>query len=170
MRKVQRLAERRRVKRPEMRGSDVKIATVEERFFGKVCVAECGCHNWTGYKLPNGYGQFRFKGKAAYAHRVAWELANGSDPGDAYVLHSCDNRMCVNPEHLSLGSFQDNMDDMTAKRRHAHGSRNAHAKLTVEQIRAIRASSKKQAEIAAEYGVTQGTISVVRSGRTWQYV
>src|SRR4029077_2420207 len=104
----------------------------------KVEPQKSGCHHWIGSIMPNGYGQIHVRGQTAYAHRVAWELANGSLSKDAFVLHTCDNRRCVNPAHLRLGTFQDNMDDMTSKLRHAHGARNAHAKLTVDQVRLIR--------------------------------
>src|SRR4051812_33008579 len=127
MRKVQRLAERRRVKRPEMRGLYVPRARdLALRFADKVAPQESGCHHWTGWLMPNGYGQIHSKGRTVYAHRVAWELANGLIPEGAFVLHTCDNRRCVNSAHLRLGSFQDNMDDMTDKLRHAHGVRNGH--------------------------------------------
>ena len=73
----------------------------------------------------------------------------------AFVLHTCDNRCCVNPTHLRLGTFQENMDDMTDKLRLAHGARNGHAKLTVDQVRLIRFMGGSQPEIAAYFGITQ---------------
>ncbi len=117
--------------------------------------------------MPNGYGQIRYQGKTAYAHRVAYELAKGPIDG-LYVLHSCDNRKCVNPEHLSLGTFNDNMSDMVEKQRQAHGERNHHAKLTAQQAVAIRSEIGTHREIAARYGVTAPIISMIRSGRIWK--
>lgn len=119
--------------------------------------------------MPSGYGQVNRDGRAAYAHRVAWELAHGP-AGDAYVLHRCDNRKCVNPEHLFLGSFDDNMADMVAKGRQAHGTRNMHAKLTEADVLAIRASGLKQREIAEQFGVQQSLVSMIRSKRIWRQV
>jgi hypothetical protein len=141
-----------------------------ERFCEKVEVRASGCHEWTGRLQPNGYGQIRANGKTSYAHRVAWELANKPIPEGAYVLHDCDNRRCVNPEHLRLGTFQDNMDDMTAKKRHAHGERNGHARLSEQAVRDIRASEALQADLAARYGVSQSLVSMIRSGRIWKQV
>lgn len=118
--------------------------------------------------MKNGYGQFHKDGKTAYAHRVAFELAYG-EPSD-YVLHTCDNRKCVNPEHLFSGSYYDNMDDMVNKQRQAHGERNWHHKLTADQVRQIRQEVGLHREIASRYGVTESLISMIRSGRIWKLV
>lgn len=115
--------------------------------------------------MKGGYGQIHWGGITAYAHRVAWELKNGPI-NDLYVLHRCDNRKCVNPDHLFLGTFDENMADMVAKKRQAHGTRNGHAKLSDEDILDIKRSTELQANIATKYGVTQGHISAIRSGKT----
>jgi hypothetical protein len=171
MRKVQRLAERRRVKRPEKRGLYVPAARpLALRFAEKVTPHKSGCHHWTGSIMPNGYGQIHSSGRTAYAHRVAWELANGPIPDGEFVLHNCDNRRCVNPAHLRLGSFQDNMDDMTGKLRHAHGARNGHAKLTVAEVRLIRFMGGSHSSIAKHFGVTQSLVTMIRTRRIWKHV
>lgn len=151
---------------------------IELRFAEKVDKATsqkswggCQCHEWRAHVMPNGYGQIRHNGKAVYAHRLAWELANGPIAKGLFVLHRCDNRRCVNLKHLFLGTFYDNMDDMVAKRRQAHGSKNSHAKLTEPDIIAIRASSEKQAVLADIFGVSQPTISEAISGKNhWKFV
>lgn len=142
---------------------------IQERFFSKVKKQVSGCHEWIGFLMPNGYGQFHKDGKTAYAHRVAWEIANGSMP-DGFVLHKCDNRKCVNPDHLFVGSFDDNMADMMAKNRQAAGERSGHAKLTKEIVLAIRSEVGLHREIGAKYGVTQSLVSMIRSGRIWKSV
>jgi hypothetical protein len=149
-------------------GVDMK-RDLKERFFAKVAIRENGCHEWTGCLMPNGYGQIHKDGKTAYAHRVAFELAYG-DPGQAYILHSCDNRKCVNPAHLFAGDFDANMQDMVDKNRQAHGTRNGHAKLTEDQVREIRAFRGTNREIAAQYGVTPSLVSMIRSGRIWRHI
>ena len=118
--------------------------------------------------MPNGYGQFHKNGKTAYAHRVAFELAY-DEPSDC-VLHTCDNRKCVNPEHLFAGSFYDNMNDMVEKQRQAHGERNTRHKLTEDQVRQIRQEIGLNREIASRYGVSASLISLIRSGRIWKLV
>lgn len=99
---------------------------------------------------------------------MAWEIANGPIPYGLYVLHRCDNRKCVNIEHLWLGTFDENMSDMAAKGRQAHGSKNGRAKLTEGQVREIRALRGTQAAIAEMYGVSRATVSQIRSGKTWK--
>ena len=108
--------------------------------------------------------------KAVYAHRVAYELHHGVTLADEYVLHKCDNRRCVNPDHLFLGTFDDNMADMVMKERQAHGEKNGHAKLTASEVVEIRASSDLQRELAAQYGVTQSMISQIKTGSNWKFV
>jgi hypothetical protein len=142
--------------------------TLEERFFAKIAKNENGCHEWTGHIMPNGYGQMHKDGKTAYAHRVAYDLAFGAVAG--FVLHHCDNRKCVNPEHLFVGTHDDNMQDMVAKSRHAFGDKNGRRKLSAEQVRSIRSEIGLHREIAAKYGVTPSLVSMIRSGRIWRDV
>lgn len=95
----------------------VKAATPEGRFWQKVEKTKGGCWNWVAAKNNCGYGLTHFDGKRISAHRLSFQLANGVIPGGMQVLHRCDNRACVNPEHLFLGSNRDNMLDMLAKGR-----------------------------------------------------
>jgi DNA-binding CsgD family transcriptional regulator len=92
------------------------------------------------------------------------------DPGDMIVCHHCDNPSCVNPQHLFLGTIQDNMDDRNAKGRQARGERNAPSKLTEAQVLAIRADSRTNREVALQYGVQENTVSNIRLRKTWQHV
>lgn len=75
------------------------------------------CQEWLGYLNPGGYGQFQVGGKARIAARVSYELYKGKIPEGTIVCHSCDNPACVNPEHLWLGTYKDNMVDMISKGR-----------------------------------------------------
>ena len=167
MMKVQRLS--RKGVRPSGRKCEANVRqAVKDRFLAKVAVRESGCHEWTGCLMPNGYGQFHKDGRTAYAHRVAYELAYGST--HLYVLHKCDNRKCVNPEHLFSGTFADNMLDMVAKNRQAQGDTNGRRKLSSDQVRAIRSEIGLHREIADKYGVTPSLVSMIRSGRIWRSV
>lgn len=149
----------------------MKSRPLRERFADKVD-SECSeifwngtrCKEWAGTTTKGGYGQIHSGGITVYAHRVAWELENGP-PGSLYVLHRCDNRKCVSTDHLFLGTFDDNMADMMAKNRQASGERSGHAKLTNDQVIAIRASNEKQAVLAVRYGIGQAYVSILRAGK-----
>lgn len=81
------------------------------------------CWEWIGHRDSKGYGKFHFKNKPESAHRVSFLIHNGIIPKGLYVLHKCDNRACVKPDHLYLGTQTDNMRDMYAKGRGPHQSK-----------------------------------------------
>ncbi len=143
-----------------------------ERFHQKYEVAPNGCWEWTASLSRYGYGQLRTGtvkegGRTmTKAHRFSWELHNGPIPKGLAVCHKCDNRKCVNPEHLFLGTNADNTADMMAKGRGARGERHGNHKLTDDDVVRIRAlaGSMLQREIAARFGVNQQTVSKILNG------
>jgi len=149
------------------------------RFFAKVDASggPGACHLWLGCKT-RGYGRFGMwrlsrSNRGEYAHRLAYELVHGALPPGSVVMHSCDNPSCVNPAHLRAGSTADNVADKVAKARHRFGSRHCMAKLTehdVARIREARGAGTRLSELAAVYGVSESTISVVARGITWKRV
>lgn len=151
-----------------------------ERFWEKVdkSAGPDGCWLFCGASLEKGYGAFNMringKDRAIGAHRIAWELANGPQPDGMCVLHSCDNPPCCNPSHLFLGTVLDNNADMKAKGRHAFGERNGRAKLTIWQVKEIRASTLRPSEtmklFSEKFGITQGGIKSVIYGENWKGV
>lgn len=130
--------------------------------------ADEACWHWTGMTNDKGYGRLRFLGVEYLAHRVAFALGkNTALPGVVMVCHRCDNPICVNPEHLFLGTAADNNRDMMQKGRVARvtGFRNGRGKLTAEDIQAIRESTERQVDLCVRYGVSDGHISRIKSGQ-----
>lgn len=130
------------------------------------------CWEWDGGLKASGYGQFCFAGKKYAAHRFSYSLFRGGIPAGMEVCHSCDNRSCVNPDHLWLGTHTDNMRDMAAKGRCgvARGEKSRFAVLTSEQVSAILESDEVGTELARRYGVTKGAIYNIRNGRSWKEI
>lgn len=138
--------------------------SIPERFWEKVTKSPIGCWLWQGHISRLGYGKFMGK----HAHRIAWSLTNGSIPDDLDVCHHCDNTMCVNPEHLFLGTASDNMKDCVSKGRlDHHGEKNSNAKLTEALVREIRSTTLTQRQLAARFGVSKSNIYYIQKGLTW---
>ena len=112
--------------------------------------------------MAKGYGQLTRQRVSQKAHRVAWEIINGIIPDDLFVLHKCDNPSCVNPNHLFLGTNQDNHNDMVAKDRHTKGERDAMHKLTLADVQNIRlrysSGGISMESLGKESGVSTGQI------------
>ena len=132
-----------------------------------------GCWLWKKATNNSGYGWMFVGEKNWLAHRLSWILHNGEIPDGLCVLHKCDVRTCVNPDHLFLGTRADNNADMRAKGRRRpdrHGTEMPNAKLTEEKVLAIRASNATNKELAIEYGVTSALINTVRKRRAWAHI
>jgi len=147
--------------------------SIQERFWSKVDKSG-DCWLWTaGRKNSNpqiAYGCFRVDGKTLYAHRLAWELTHGPIPPGLVACHKCDNPACVNPSHLFLGTQANNIRDCATKNRTTQGSRNRHAKLTCDQVGAIRADSRTQRQIAASYDVDTSLICKIKRRKIWAHL
>jgi len=147
------------------------VKTLRERFEEKyVPEPNSGCWLWDACILKSGYGQIKAGDKVKYAHRVSYEIYIGKIPSSKFVCHACDTPSCVNPDHLWLGTHNDNMLDMMTKDRSAKGERSAAAKLTEEQVREIRFDSRVQQTIAEEHGVDQTLISQIKLGKIWKHI
>lgn len=164
------------------------LSTEESRFWRKVKRGD-GCWIWTGAKRGKKYGAIRFRGKSWSANRVAWILTNGEIPNGLFVCHHCDTPLCCRPDHLFLGTNQDNMDDMNAKGRGARGEthgfilhpekiprgeKRGTSKLTDNSVREIRnkfsAGGISKMDLAREYKVDHTTIRSVISRKNWKHI
>lgn len=157
--------------------------TIEDRFWSKVSIAgEDDCWLWRG-AMPYDYGRFSIGSRTnrtrrtERAHRMAWLLTNGDIPNGLLVLHKCDNRSCVNPDHLYLGTYSDNMNDMYSRGRHpeggARGGEKHHAaKLTTNDAKKIKkmyaCGNISQSRLASLFGVSQTQIGRIVRGDRWK--
>jgi hypothetical protein len=152
-------------------------ASLERRFWAKVRRGP-GCWEWMAAKWSNGYGHLlshkdeNGKWRQMGAHRVSWWIDTGERPPvDMEVCHSCDNRACVNPAHLFLGTRQDNTDDMVAKGRMPRGSDRAHTRLNEHQVAQIKGRWQDcPRTLAGEFGVSKQSIHNIWNGRKWRHV
>lgn len=130
-------------------------------------VPEAGCWIWIGRAIGSGYGNIRVLNKQILAHRYSYMLFNGEIPFGLQVCHKCDVRLCVNPEHLFLGTAKDNALDRESKGRNKPPQGESHhwAKLSEEAMRAIRADNRVQSVVASEYGISQGMVSMIKAGK-----
>ena len=148
------------------------------RFWRRVVKTD-GCWNATGVSKATGYGHIQIRrpdGRftSTGMHRVSWYLHVGPIPNGLYVLHRCDNRACVRPDHLFLGTLRQNHADMVAKRRHPHGESHSRARLKTTDVLAIRAryaaGQTSTIRLAREYDVSVGAISHIVLYKTWRDV
>jgi hypothetical protein len=155
---------------------------LEQRFWAQVNKrGPSECWEWSGHK-SHGYGYISVGNKSngtrkeLRANRVCWEFDSITPiPAGKVVMHLCDNRACVNPSHLQLGTQSENLKDAFRKGRHSaprlKGVDSPKAKLTEDQVDTIRfklSSGWKQIDLAREYGVCKGTISHIWTGRNWR--
>ncbi len=151
----------------------MQASDVELRFWSKVNKTK-SCWNWTATKSRNGYGQIKLSGnrQGTGAHRVSWEIAHGPIPQSLWVLHRCDNRACVNPDHLFLGTRKDNTNDMLLKSRQSKGASRHNAKLTESHVKIIRYVGRKlpQRIFMEEFGASETCIGNIVRGSTWKHV
>ena len=145
----------------------------KEVFVNRIAVIPFhSCWEWVGSKFSSGYGRFPQNGQMHLAHRYAFGLYKGTIPEDMFIMHSCDNKGCVNPSHLSAGTPLQNTQDMIAKGRKFRtvGSTNGQAKLNktaVLDIRKQAASGIVQRRLAEKYNITAGLVCMILKRQIW---
>ena len=148
----------------------VSMKPIQRIFDNVLLEGKDGCWKWLSAFDAKGYGVLNFRGSHWKAHRFSHTIFNGEIIDNLHVLHSCDNRYCVNPAHLRLGTNRDNVSDMVSRKRNCFGEKNAMTKLTVEQARFIKNSPSSTYRLAKTFGVTSGTISAIKTNRSWKHV
>jgi hypothetical protein len=149
-----------------------------DRFWSKVNIgSENDCWNWNAGTV-GGYGSFSYKGKTRTSNRMAWIFTNGEIKGNLHVLHTCNNKMCCNPNHLYLGTMSDNMRDAVRDGVSGvfalmgeFGGNIVTSKLSPEDVREIKQLLKNGetcASIGWKYNVSSSNISAIKTGRTWK--
>lgn len=146
-----------------------------DRFWSKVNIGKDGdCWEWQAAVSHNGYGKYAVDGEPVRAHRFSYILAHGDIPAGMKVCHSCDNRKCVNPAHLWLGTQADNIADRESKGRGRNmgaESIKTNAVLTAEQVAEIRSrfavGDVSQGELAKQYGVHRTQIGRIVRRQQW---
>lgn len=135
-------------------------------------VSESGCYIWTASTKSNGYGEVWHDGRLMRAHRVAFEVANGTIPENIFVCHRCDVPACINPSHLFLGTHTDNMADMARKGRRSRqkGEDNARSKLTKADVLGIRSDTRSHRKIAADFGIHHAQVGRIKARKIWRHI
>ena len=155
------------------------MRSLHDRLMSKVKVTANGCWIWTGCLTKKGYGKISLgrRGEGTgKTHRVSWILVNGSIPQGMEVMHNCpggDDKRCVNPTHLLLGTPKEHGLDRKTKGQMIRGESSKTAKLTnkaVQRIKIRLASKDKLSRIANDEKVARATIQKIANGDSWRHI
>lgn len=139
-------------------------------------INDSGCHVCTSHcKTKEGYTYYFYNGKLMKAHQYIYLINFGKIPKGLLIRHKCDNPSCINPNHLELGTIQDNISDRVNRGRQIKGSQVYSSKLTEEDVRQIKVELKnpfrgQNKELSDRYNVASGTISNIKSNKTWSHI
>lgn len=161
-----------------------------EKIWAKIGVGqENDCWEWTLRKDPDGYGITHYKGAPWKTHRLIYTISHGPIPEDMWVLHKCDNPPCCNPNHLFLGTSQDNVADRHNKGRDARGERGGWkqhpesilygersflSKMTNDQVREMRrlyeTGRYRKSDLARMFSLSKQAAGKIINGETWRHL
>jgi len=147
-------------------------ADVLLRILRNTSIRESGCWEWGGAKSMKGYGRIQFEGRHWATHRLVAHIKIADVSEDAVVCHRCDNPCCLNPDHLFIGTQKQNVDDRDQKgrRNQARGERQGSAKLTAEEVLAIRLDPRKPRVVAEAFGISHAHVGNIKANRAWKHV
>ena len=157
---------------------DFITKTHREKIEKRTKVLPNGCWLWTAYKDKNGYGIMNMKSKNRKVHRVVWVINNGDIPEGFFVCHKCDNPSCINPDHLFLGTPNDNVQDMMNKGRYKcggkphYGEKNGMSKLNEKDVLEIRGLRNKKTHkaLSKQYNVSVSCIQNIMLRKSWKHI
>lgn len=138
---------------------------VKEILLNSIIISESNCWDWKKSKNKSGYGQIMFKRKSCLAHRISWIIFKDEIIDKSNVLHKCDNPSCINPDHLFLGTQQDNIKDMFNKKR------SKWQKLSKEDVVNIRLMFSKNVdrlEIVKKYKISLSNLCQILKNQIWK--
>lgn len=157
--------------------SEIRSMSLLERLSYNSKMLKNGCIVWTGYVEKTGYATMRFKGNRIKVHRASWIAHNGDIPDGLLILHKCDNRKCINPDHLFIGTQQDNMDDMKTKGRDnrvgVKGSKNHNTNIDEVDVKMIRQrfiDGESRKTLMCDYQLGKTTLQSILSNKSWKHV
>lgn len=146
---------------------------IVEKLLSRIKVNAVGCFEWQGAVHKGGYGVVTFGGRQQQAHRVSFGVFRKVIPDGLCVCHRCDNRKCINPSHLFIGTHKQNSEDMVRKGRAARGADCHSAKLTAEDVARMPdryAAGESTKQIAESHGIAMLTVSRILSKKIWRHV
>ena len=142
--------------------------TTYDRLYSKLIETAEGCWEFTGARDSKGYGRIWHIDNTIMAHRASWLVHNGDIPTGLFVLHKCDNPPCCNPDHLFLGTADDNTKDMMNKGRHKAIRNSILKEDQVREIKDLLQQGISRRELCARYGVSFGAIDAIKHNRNWR--
>lgn len=147
----------------------IRLSTFERFELGYIPVTESGCWIWLT-DCKSGYGRLMVDGRGMRAHRYSYLIHKGKIPKGIIVRHQCDMPACVNPDHLVLGTAQDNANDMVKRNRSLTGEKHHKSILVESQVIEIINSKNTTASLARFYGVGESTVRHIRQNTTWKHI
>jgi HNH endonuclease len=155
----------------DFRNRNREFKNIEEKFYNCIeIITETGCWIWLRSLNNSGYAIVNESRKIIPMHRWSYERFKGKIPENMCVCHSCDIRSCVNPNHLWLGSWQDNINDKVNKNRQAKGEKAPKAKLTSEMVLEIYKSKAPIKLLMKKYNMSKRSIVGIRHKESWKHI